>query len=92
MASNDDPLVSTDWLAARLDDPKLRIIDASFKLPGVLPLCGRLPEGPYSRRGVLQCRRDRRPGDSLPHMYPDAKQFAHDVAELGIPPATRGGL
>ena len=34
----DDPLVSTDWLAARLEDPKTRIIDASYKMPGVLPL------------------------------------------------------
>ena len=34
----DDPLVSTDWLAAHLDDPKVKIIDASFKMPGVLPL------------------------------------------------------
>jgi thiosulfate/3-mercaptopyruvate sulfurtransferase len=34
----DDPLVTTDWLAARLDDPKVKIIDASYKMPGVLPL------------------------------------------------------
>ena len=38
MSATDDPLVSTDWLAAHLDDPKVRVIDASFKLPGVLPL------------------------------------------------------
>ena len=38
MTSTDDPLVSTDWLAARLDDPKVKIIDAIFKMPGVLPL------------------------------------------------------
>jgi thiosulfate/3-mercaptopyruvate sulfurtransferase len=36
--SADDPLVTTDWLAARLDDPKIKIIDASYKMPGVLPL------------------------------------------------------
>ena len=36
--SADDPLVTTDWLAARLDDPKVKIIDASYKMPGVLPL------------------------------------------------------
>jgi thiosulfate/3-mercaptopyruvate sulfurtransferase len=36
--TTDDPLVTTDWLAARLDDPKTKIIDASFKLPSVLPL------------------------------------------------------
>src|SRR6185295_19494415 len=36
--TTDDPLVSTDWLAAHIDDPKVRMIDASFKLPGVMPL------------------------------------------------------
>ena len=38
MTATDDPLVSTDWLAAHLDDAKVRVIDATFKLPGVLPL------------------------------------------------------
>src|SRR5260370_7511045 len=38
MTSTDDPLVSSDWLAARLDDPTVKIIDASYKMPGVLPL------------------------------------------------------
>ena len=33
----DDPktLVSTDWLAAHLSDPDLRIIDASWALPAM---------------------------------------------------------
>ncbi len=56
----DDPLVTTDWLAARLDDPKVKIIDASYKMPGVLPLpsddyLGRA----YSGRGVFQRQHDR---------------------------------
>jgi thiosulfate/3-mercaptopyruvate sulfurtransferase len=85
MASNDDPLVSTDWLAARLDDPKVRIIDASFKLPGALPLPAddylkvHIPGAVFFNVDEIADR-----ADSLPHMYPDAKQFAHDVAELGI--------
>jgi thiosulfate/3-mercaptopyruvate sulfurtransferase len=33
-----DPLVSTEWLAAHLQDSRVKILDASFKLPGVLPL------------------------------------------------------
>jgi len=34
--THDDPrvLVSTDWLGAHLKDPDLRILDASFFLPG----------------------------------------------------------
>ena len=60
-SSTDDPLVSTDWLAARLDDPKVRIIDASSKLPGVLPLPSEdYLGGAYSGRGVLRRQRHRR--------------------------------
>ena len=33
MPATDDPLVSTDWLAAHIDDPKVRVIDATFKCP-----------------------------------------------------------
>jgi len=85
MTSTDDPLVSTDWLAAHLGDPSVKIIDASFKLPGVLPL----PAEDYRKAHI--------PGavffsvddiadtnDPLPHMYPDAKRFADEVAALGI--------
>ena len=81
----DDPLVSTDWLSARLDDPKVRIIDASFKLPGVLPLpvddylAAHLPGAVYFDVDAIAD-----PNDSRPHMYPSAEQFARDVAALGI--------
>ena len=85
MTSNDDPLVSTDWLAARLDDPKVRIIDASFKLPGVLPL----PADDYLKVHIpgavfFDVDEIADPNDPLPHMYPDARRFAREVAALGI--------
>jgi thiosulfate/3-mercaptopyruvate sulfurtransferase len=85
MTDNEDPLVSTEWLAAHLNDPHVRIIDASFKMPGVPP------------RPIEDYRNAHIPGavffdvdsvadrtSSLPHMYPSAAQFAHDVAALGI--------
>ncbi len=81
----DDPLVSTDWLAARIDDPKVKIIDASFKLPGVLPLpvddylAAHLPGAVFFDVDAVADH-----DDSLPHMYPTADQFARDVAALGI--------
>jgi thiosulfate/3-mercaptopyruvate sulfurtransferase len=85
MTPTDDPLVSTDWLAARLDDPKVKIVDASFKLPGVLPL----PADDYQQAHIpgavffsVDDIADR--DDPLPHMYPDGKRFAHEVAALGI--------
>jgi thiosulfate/3-mercaptopyruvate sulfurtransferase len=85
MTSNDDPLVSTDWLAAHLDDPKVRIIDASYKMPGVLPL----PSDDYLKVHIpgavfFDVAEIADPNDPLPHMYPDAKRFVHDVAALGI--------
>ena len=32
-----EALVGTDWLAAHLADPQVRIVDSSFKLPGIAP-------------------------------------------------------
>jgi len=84
-SSNDDPLVSTDWLAAHLDDPKLKVIDASYKMPGVLPL----PSEDYFRAHIpgavfFNVNTIADPDDPRPHMYPTAEQFARDVSALGI--------
>src|SRR6195256_5922625 len=83
--SADDPLVSTDWLTARLDDPNIKIIDASYKMPGVLPLpsddylATHIPGAVFFDVGAIAD-----PNDPRPHMYPDAAQFARDVSALGI--------
>jgi thiosulfate/3-mercaptopyruvate sulfurtransferase len=83
--SADDPLVSTDWLAARLDDPKIKILDATFKLPGVLPLPADDYLGAHLPGAVFfDVDHIADPGGSLPHMYPDATRFAREVAALGI--------
>jgi thiosulfate/3-mercaptopyruvate sulfurtransferase len=80
-----DPLVSTDWLAARLGDPKVKIIDASFKMPGVLPLpaedylAAHIPGAVFFDVDAVSDH-----ASALPHMYPDAAQFARDVEVLGI--------
>ena len=85
MNSTDDPLVSTDWLSAHIDDPKVKIIDASFKLPGVLPLpaddyrAAHIPGAVFFDVDAVSDHNDPRP-----HMYPNADQFARDVAALGI--------
>jgi thiosulfate/3-mercaptopyruvate sulfurtransferase len=81
----DDPLVSTDWLAARLENPRIRIIDASYKMPGVLPLPSddylgaHIPGALFFDVNAIADRLDPRP-----HMYPSAEQFARDVSMLGI--------
>jgi thiosulfate/3-mercaptopyruvate sulfurtransferase len=84
-SSTDDPLVSTDWLAARLDHPRTKIIDATFKLPGMLPLpiddylATHIPGAVFFDVDAIADHHN-----ALPHMYPDAAQFAKDVAALGI--------
>jgi thiosulfate/3-mercaptopyruvate sulfurtransferase len=85
MTATDDPLVSTDWLAAHIDDPKVKVIDASFKLPGVLPLpvddylAAHIPGAVYFDVDAISDHDNPRP-----HMFPDAAQFARDIAGLGI--------
>jgi thiosulfate/3-mercaptopyruvate sulfurtransferase len=80
-----DPLVSTEWLAARLGEPRLKIIDASFKMPGMLPLpvddylAAHIPGAAFFDVDAVSDH-----AVPLPHMYPDAAQFARDVAALGI--------
>ena len=85
MTTTDDPLVSTDWLAAHLDDPKVRVVDASFKMPGILPL----PKDDYLAAHIpgavffdVDAVSDH--GSPLPHMFPSAEQFGRDVGGLGI--------
>jgi len=85
MTAADDPLVSTDWLAARIDDASVKVIDATFKLPGVLPLpiddylAVHIPGAVFFDVDAISDRNNPRP-----HMYPDATQFARDMAALGI--------
>src|SRR3954466_1559398 len=85
MTPTDDPLVSTQGLAARLDDPRIRIIDASYKMPGVMPL----PSDDYLASHIpgavffdVDAVSDH--SNPLPHMFPSAGQFGRDVGGLGI--------
>lgn len=84
-APTDDPLVSTEWLAARLAEPNVKVIDASFKMPGVTPL----PKDDYLRSHIpgavffdIDAVSDH--DNPLPHMFPSAEQFGRDVGALGI--------
>ncbi len=71
------PLVTTDWLAAHLDDPALRILDASVLLA---------PDAPHLRPMRDAHRRAHIPGA----VFAD---LVHDVVELDSPfGITRPGL
>jgi thiosulfate/3-mercaptopyruvate sulfurtransferase len=80
-----DPLVSTKWLADHLHDKNVKVVDASFKLPGVTPL----PKEDYERAHIpgavffdVDAVADH--ANSLPHMFPDAEQFGRDAGALGL--------
>lgn len=85
-SESDDPgmLVSTAWLAAHLDDPDLRIIDATWFLGG-----GRDAHAEYLTTHVPGARfwdldRIADPRSDLPHMAPPAEMFVSRVRAMGI--------
>src|SRR5258705_8245147 len=84
-SATEDPLVYTDWLAAHLNDPNVKVIDASFKLPGVMPL----PKDDYLASHIpgavffdVDAVSDH--SNPLPHMFAGAEQFGRDVGALGV--------
>jgi thiosulfate/3-mercaptopyruvate sulfurtransferase len=80
-----EALVDTDWLAAHLDDPHVRIVDSSFKLPGITPTAREDYDHGHIPGGVLFDIDDVcEPGASLPHMIPSPDLFARKVGALGI--------
>ena len=78
-------LVSTEWLDARLGGPGLRVVDASWYLPG----SGRDPGAEYAAGHIpgavffdLDAVSD--PQSKLPHMLPAAAAFTRSMSALGL--------
>ncbi len=86
MPSNDPQLlVSTDWLAAHLDAPDLRVIDASWHLPDA----GRDARAEYDAAHIPGARFfdiDEISDDKsdLPHMVPPPEKFVSRMRAMGI--------
>ncbi|MEM6374319.1 MAG: 3-mercaptopyruvate sulfurtransferase [Pseudomonadota bacterium] len=85
--AQDDPktLVSTDWLAAHLKDPDLRVLDASWYLPDA----GRDARAEYEAAHIPGARffdideiSDAR--SDLPHMAPPVEKFMSRMRSLGV--------
>ena len=80
-----EALVESEWLAAHLEDPHVRILDASFTLPGVTPAArenydrGHLPGAVFFDIDDIAA-----PGTSLPHMIPSADLFAQKIGAIGV--------
>ncbi len=80
-----EALVATDWLAAHLDDPRVRIVDASFTLPGIMPTARENYDREHIPGAVFFDIDDiAEPGTSLPHMIPAPDLFAQKIGALGI--------
>lgn len=78
-------LVDGRWLEEHLDDPKVRVLDASFHLPG----SGRDPGAEFHDRHIpgaafFDIDAIRAEDNPLPHMLPPATVFAARVGALGI--------
>jgi thiosulfate/3-mercaptopyruvate sulfurtransferase len=83
----DDPttLVSTDWLAAHLKDPDLRVLDASWYLPDM----NRDPRAEYNLAHIPGARffdiddiSDSR--SEMPHMVPSVEKFMSRMRAMGV--------
>jgi thiosulfate/3-mercaptopyruvate sulfurtransferase len=80
-----EALVSTEWLAAHLADPHVRVLDSSFKQPGIAPTAHEDYDAGHIPGAVFFDIDDvAEPGTSLPHMIPSAERFAAKMAERGI--------
>ena len=78
------PIVSTDWLAAHLGAPRLRVVDASWRMPGKgdardAYLAAHIPGAVFFPIDEIA---DRSTG--LPHMLPAPAEFERAVGSLGI--------
>ena len=83
--ANPDSLVSTEWLAQRLDAPDLRIVDGTWYLPS------------QGKNGRTEYEAQHIPGavffdideiadtdSDLPHMLPSPEKFSARVRKLGL--------
>ncbi|MFC1673604.1 3-mercaptopyruvate sulfurtransferase [Pseudomonadota bacterium] len=82
---NPEALVTGEWLEANLDDPNLRIIDATYHLPHA----DRDAYEEWTFRhipGSVHFDIDKIADTSsgLPHMLPDAATFADTLGQMGI--------
>ncbi len=78
-------LVTTDWLAARLGEPEVSIVDGSFYLPALKRdakaefLAAHIPGAAFFDIDAVADH-----STDLPHMLPGATQFSKEVGALGI--------
>ena len=80
-----DPIVSTRWLADRLKEPDLRIVDAPFYMPGD----PRTPQAEFEKEHIpgavlFELEQVKDHANPLPHMLASPEAFALAVGRMGI--------
>jgi thiosulfate/3-mercaptopyruvate sulfurtransferase len=80
-----DALVSTEWLAAHLDAPDVRVVDGSFYLPAQK----RDAKAEYAQRHIpgavfFDIDEISDSDNPLPHMMPSPEKFSSRVRKLGL--------
>ncbi len=85
MADDPKTLVSTEWLAAHLGDPDLRVLDGSWYMPDsgrdarAEYEAGHIPGARYFHIHEIDDQRS-----SLPHMAPPPEKFISRMRALGV--------
>jgi thiosulfate/3-mercaptopyruvate sulfurtransferase len=80
-----DPLVTTDWLAARLEDPNVQVVDATWYMPNEAGsgaaeyAAGHIPGAVFFDIDAIAD-----PASDLPHMLPSPEAFAEAAGRLGL--------
>ena len=79
-----DPLVSTAWLAERLGDPDVQVVDATWFMPGEgvgreSYAAGHIPGAVFFDIDEVSDR-----ASDLPHMLPSPEAFAEAAGGLGL--------
>jgi len=84
--TTNDPLVSTQWLREHLGDPAVRVVDAAYRMPAMRPPTASEEYAARHIPGAVFFDVDQIADRSspLPHMLPQADQFARDAGSLGI--------
>ena len=77
-------LVTTDWLAARLGEPDIVVVDGSFYLPALKRDAGGVSRGHIPGAVFFDIDAIADHSTDLPHMLPGTTQFAMEVGALGI--------
>ena len=83
--ANPNALVETDWLAAHLSAPDVRVVDASFHLPGQRRDARREYDAEHIPGAVFfDVEEIADPDTDLPHMLPSPELFASKLRKLGL--------